>query len=219
MATLKAYALTTVQRVADFLGLGTIVANSTEETVLINLINQLTEFIENYISARIHKTTYTQELYDGSGTDTLLLRQFPVVASPAVAIEVRTSAINEDDWQTEDTENYYVESANGIVHMIPGRVFIKGYQKYRVTYTAGYDYDNTTTFLSDTEGADLEYVAWKMVATAWNQRKGSLGIQSESIGDYRVVYAKTAFESPEIKEVLDKYKRIEAASYLTPSHT
>lgn len=219
MATLKAYALTTVQRVADFIGLGTIAANSTEETILTNLINQLTEFVENYIGARIHKTTYTQELYDGTGTDTLLLKQYPVVVASGLVLEVRTSGLNEDDWETEDSNLFYLDYSTGIIRFIPGRVFIKGYQKYRATYTAGFDYDNTTTFLSDTEGADLEYAAWKLIATAWNERKGSLGIQSESIGDYRVVYARTAFESPEIKEVLDKYKRIEPASYLTPDHT
>jgi hypothetical protein len=65
----------------------------------------------------------------------------------------------------------------------------------------------------------VEYVAWKLVATAWEQRKGSTGVESEHIGDYSVKYAKNVFENEDIKAILDKYKRFEATSYITPRNT
>lgn len=46
--------------------------------------------------------------------------------------------------------------------------------------------------------------------------EGGGGIQSESIGDYRVVYAKTMLENDEVKEILDKYRRAEGPLIVTP---
>lgn len=214
--SLKSYALTTVSRTAQFIGLATPASGSTEEIILENLIDQVTEYIHHYIGYQLKQATYTAEEYDGSGGDMLFLRHLPLVSISS--FQQRNSAINEDDWDDMESEDYFSDLSGGVI-TLPARKFIRGRNNYRVTYIAGYDFDNTTTFLTDTEAGDVEYVAWKLIATAWARRKGDAGIERESIGDYSVGYAKEVFESPEIKAILDKYRLVGFGSYQTPRNT
>lgn len=211
---IKTYALTTIQRTADYIGLGTITAGSSTETILERLIDSVTEFVENYIGYRVKKTTYTDEEYDTQKGDTLLLRHFPV--STFTQLQRRNSALNADSWETIDGEFYHPELATGIINGAGGWRFARTRKGYRATYTAGYDFDNSATFLQDTEGADLELAAWMLITTIYNRRKGGVGIKSEAIGDYRVVYARSLMESEDIKALLDKYRKIDYEGPLTP---
>lgn len=209
------YALTTVTRQAQFMGITNPSSGSANHTILTNLINACTDFIEHYIGYRVKKTTYTNEEYDGDQSGVLALKRFPVVS--VSSLQMRNSNLNEDDWDTIDTEDYFTDLSEGLVRLAT-RKFLGGVRGWRVSYIAGFDFDNSSTFLSDTEGADLEYACWKLVNGAFERRKGGAGIKSEAIGDYRVEYMSELFESAEIKAILDKYKRVEVASYSTPSH-
>jgi len=55
-----------------------------------------------------------------------------------------------------------------------------------------------------------------LIATIYNRRKGGVGIKSEAIGDYRVVYARSLMESEDIKALLDKYRKIDYEGPITP---
>lgn len=219
MATLNAHALTTTQRLATFAGLGTITPGSTKEEQLIYAINSTTDYIEKYCGRRFKLTTYTGEEYDGRGGSVLLLNNYPIVTG-SLTLEVRNSALNESDWSYVDSEYYFVDLSAGMVRAAnDGIRFTPGTNNFRATYQAGYDFDNSTTFLSDAGAADLEFLAWKLGASVFNERGGGLGIQSERIGDLSVVYAKSAFESEELRSILDKYSRDEVASPITPLNT
>ena len=212
---LNAHALTSVQRLADFLGLGTITAGSTKETLLQMVINSVTAFVESYCKRRFKETTYTQELYDGDGTQFLFLKNYPVDSSGTFTLERRESALNEDDWEQIDSEYFYVDYDAGYIETANESIrFIPGVKNYRVTYTAGIAFNLSSTFLSDST-ADLEYAAWKLCATVYNRRHGDAGIQSESIGDVSVTYTKEVFENEEIKSILDKYARHDAHGTIT----
>lgn len=204
--SLKSYALTTVSRAKDFMDLSDL--SSTEETVLENIVNSVTEYIENHCGRRFKQTTYTQEEYSGANSEYLVLDQYPIDSTATFTLEYRSSARNEDDWDTIDSEDYFVHWDEGIVELPEGGKF-QDYAplNYRVTYTAGYDFDNSSSYLSDTEAGDIEYVAWKLVASAWNKRRGGEDIEKESIGDYSVTYAKEVFENEELEAILDNYQR------------
>lgn len=219
--SVKTYAWTTAQRLATFIGLGTLASGSTEEAVLERIIDTATETLEKHIGRRIKQTTYTNEKYDIGGVNqtTLILKNFPVISSESVSLEVRTSGQNEDSWEAEDTNQYFINFNTGIISLLPGRTFLQGAQKYRVSYTAGYDFNNTSTFLADTQAGDLEYLIWKLGSSAWERRKSGVGIKSERIGDYSVEYFGDIYGSSEIKEILDKYRRLEAISFATPPNT
>ncbi len=213
----KSYALTTVQRAATFLGLGTITAGSTNDKLLERMIDSVTEYIENYIGYRVQQTTYTNEEYDTEKSQTLLLNNFPV--STFTRLQRRNSALNNNSWETIDSEFYHADLDAGMILGAGGWEFAQTRRGYRCTYTAGYDFDNAASFLQDTEAADLELAAWLLVSSVFNRGKGGVGIQSEAIGDYRVVYARSLMENEDIKAFLDKYKRIEVLGPLTPRNT
>jgi hypothetical protein len=219
---LNTNALTTVQRTADYLGLGTIANPSTNYTILEILINIASNWIQNtYLNRTIKRATYSNEEISSDGTGILTVKEYPISSTDSFQLEVRTSATNEDDWETVDPEDYYIDYESGIIRAVEGFKFVKGNNKYRATYVAGYNFDLSTTFLSSTGAADLEYVVWKIVGTLYDSRKGGVGVKSESIGDYSVTYSesKSIFESPEVTVVLDKYAKIGMGSYVTPRLT
>ncbi len=210
----KSYALTTGQRVADFGGLGTLAgANLTR---MERIVDSVTEFIENYIGFRIQQATYTNEEYSTEEGQILNLKNSFVDSSSTFTLQRRTGSLDEDEWETIDVKYYHVDYDAGIVYGAGGWGFPRTRNGFRVTYTAGYDFDNNEDFLSDTEAGDIEMVAWELCLAVYNRRGGSLGVKSERIGDYTVVYGKSLKESEDVKNVLDKYAGLDTISVLTP---
>lgn len=213
--TLLAYALTTVQRAADYLGLGTVASGSALETKLQAEINAVTAFIENYIGFRVKQTTYTNEVYDTEKGDTIILQRKPV---SGVVLQMRASSLNEDSWETIDSQYYRVDEAAGIIYGMAGWRFARARGGYRVSYTAGYNFDNSTTFLGETAGADLELAAFMLIGAVHSRAASGAGIKSERIGDYSVVYQGALMENDDVLSILDKYADIATGTYLTPYH-
>lgn len=196
--------LTTAQRIADYGGLGTL--TGTKLTVMNRIVTQLSGFVLRYIGRNLKQATYTQEEYSTEHGNSLNLQNFPISSSATFKLELRTSGENEDEWETVDSQYYFIDYDSGIIFGISGWNFMRTVNGYRVTYTAGYDFDNTTKFLSDTDAADIELVVWMLGMSVWNRRKGGVGIRSEKIGDYSVSYTKMLLENSDIKSILDKYK-------------
>lgn len=202
--SIKAYALTTLQRLIDFLELKNL--TDTQNTVLERIIDINTESIENYCNRRFQSTAHSQEVHDGDGSEFLQLLHYPVISTETFTLEVRNSAENEDDWSSIDSNDYFVSYKDGTIELPNGRFFKNAPRKYRVTYTAGFVFDNVSTYLSDTEAGDVEFAMWKLCADMWNKRKGSTGVASEKIGDYSVSYGtKLLMESPDVVGILDEY--------------
>lgn len=202
--SLKSYSLTTLARFKDYAE----VSGSSDDTLIGILIDQVTEFIENYCQKRFKQTTYTNEEYDGTGTHSLILKQHPV--STFTSLQERGTRQNETNWNSLDSTDYFVELSTGIITLIPYE-FIEGTRLYRATYVAGYDFDNSSTFLSDTEAGDVEWAAWELTKAAYNRRRQQPGLSSARLGDAAVTYRKLIMEDADIKAVLDKYRRITVA--------
>lgn len=200
----KDYSLTTYSRFKTYAG----VSGSTDDALITILINQVTEFIENYCQRRFKQTTYTNEEYDGTGTKTLILKQWPI--STFTNLQERSTRQNESDWNVLDSEDYFVELSTGIITLVPYE-FIEGTKLYRANYIAGYDFDNSTTFLEETEAGDVEWACWELVKAAYNRRKQQPGLSSARLGDAAVTYRATVMEDKDIKSILDKYRRITLA--------
>lgn len=213
----KSYALTTAQRAADYAGLGTL--SGANLIVMESLVDTVTEFIEQYLGFRVKKTTYTQEEYSTERAESLNLKNLPVVSGESFLLERRTSSVDEDSWETVDSRYYHVDNDEGIIYGVGGLVFTRTRNGYRVTYTAGYDFDNSSTFLQGTKGGAIELAAWMLLEGLWNKRKGGSGIKSERIGDYQIVYTKLLMENDDIKALLDKFAGLELGSVITPYQT
>jgi len=201
---LNSFALTTVARTKEFMG----ITVNTYDTVLERLINSATDYIEKYCGGRRFKrTSYIQETYDGNNSTSLSLRNFPVNTSTTVELERRESTLNEDNWQVIEGQDYFLYANEGVITYPTG--FQRLPKAYRMTYTAGYDYDNITTFLSDVGMADLEWSCWELVKNTFNQKNQSGNIQSESIGNYSVTFANILNRNSDIKEKLELYQKVQ----------
>jgi hypothetical protein len=183
------------------------------------IVDTASAFIENYIGFRVMQTAYNNEEYATEEGQILVLNNFPVNSGETFTLQRRNSALDEDEWETVDAEYYHVDWDPGIIHGAGGWEFSRTRNGFRVIYTAGYDFDNSSTFLSDTEAGDLELAIWQLALTMYNRKGGTVGIKSEKIGDYSVVYAKAVLEDENIKSILDKYVRKDDIGVLTPLQT
>ena len=202
--SLNTYALTTVARLKTFLG----ITAATDDTFLERIANAASDWVENYCDRRFKKTAYTNELYDGTGGATLLLRNYPVVAGQAFTLEQRAGTDNVSSFTTLDTNLYFVKNTQGIVEFASGKFYAYS-QFYRLSYTAGYDFDNAAAgaTLESVGLGDLEYAVWKLCATIFNDRKQSGRVQSENIGNYSVTFRREVSIDPEIAEILARFRR------------
>lgn len=200
----KTYALTTTSRFKTYAS----VSGSTDDALIEILIDLVTEFVENYCGRRFKSATYTSEEYDGTGTTKLILNNWPV--STFTSLQERATRLNTSNWNSIDVQDYFVENKTGIITLIPFE-FIKGTKLYRATYTAGYVFDNLSTYLGDTEAGDVEWATWELVKAAYNKRKQQPGLSSAKLGDASVTYRATVVEDKDIKAILDKYRRINLA--------
>jgi len=200
---LLSYALTTVSRYKTFAG----VSGSANDTLFEILINQATTFIENYCGRRFMQTLYTGVLVDSDGGEAIHLPEYPISTTAGLTLYERVTLANEDDWAEVDTKDYYIDYNAGILFLVNHENWLEGRQRYKVDFTAGYDFDNTTKFLSDSLAGDVELVVWKLVKTSFDRRAGEVGIKSEQIADYSVTYSESIYESKELKDILDNYKK------------
>ncbi len=210
----KAGALTVPDRVTDFGGL-TALAGTKLETME-RIIDSTSTFIENYLGYTVKKTTYTSQEYSTEDGQMLNLDNFPVSSTATFTLQRRNSALDNDEWETIDTQYYHIDFPSGIIHAAGGWKFSRTRNGFRVTYTAGYDFNNTSTFLSETDGGDLELAMWQLCLVIYNRRGSSMGVKSERIGDYSVSYDSVLMENEDIKSILDKYAIQDVLGVLTP---
>lgn len=216
---LNSNALTTVSRLADFMGIDTPAEGTATYRKLEARINSISNFIQRYTGMTFKKTTYNQEWHITEKTQTLNLKNYPVISSEPFVLQRRNSQLNEDSWETVDGEYYVVDYDAGIIQAMGGIHFFRGPAIYRVSYTAGYDFDNDDTFLGDTLAGDVE-LALHMIAQDFENNTGSGGnVKRERLGDYDVTYADargSMLNNADATAILDYYKDLIAEGPLTP---
>lgn len=174
MATLLSYALTSLADVKESLG---VASNDTSyDNLIIRKINQATLAIENYTGRRFALTTYTDEEYNGTGIDQIVLKNRPIVGT--VTLEGRDTSLNEADFTTVDSELYFTNTTAGVLDLnfgAGGR-----WSRYVVTYQAGYS----------TIPEDLAEAAASLAAYYVNNADGgNLGVAEKQEGQRRIKYA------------------------------
>lgn len=201
-------ALTTLDRAKSFLG----ISGDSQDTRLTIMINQITGSIEQFLSRKLLSQVYTNEEYDGTGTDTLVLKQYPVTAFSK--LEVNVSGDATASWETIDTSRYFWYEDGRVVLLSPvggfldvdAGVFLDQPRKYRATYTAGYeiDFSNENDPAQHTLPPEIEYSCLKLLGGSLNTGK-SLGLQSAKVGDVTMVYRKEILGDEELMQMLGKY--------------
>jgi hypothetical protein len=205
--SLLSYALTTTARAKTYLG------SSAADATVESVVNAVTAWIESYCGRRFKQTTYTNELLDSDGSEYLFLSNYPVDETTGVNLDYRTSSSNESEWSDIDTEDRWIDWNTGVITGIGQTKWVKGVAKYRATYLAGFNFDNSATFLSDTGAADLEIAAWKICGAFLNIYPSGTGlVTKEELGQYAVTYSKIAFEDDQtIGAILAKYAKVDSS--------
>lgn len=136
MADLLSYALTSVADVKESLGIDA--GDTSKDNLIKRKINQATLYIESYCSlSRDHHfalTTYTNEEYDGTNNNTIVLRMRPVTS--VTSFQRRNSTLSDGGFEDVESELYYEDLSAGVIELVVRAN--SGWNRYRVTYSAGY---------------------------------------------------------------------------------
>lgn len=193
MADLLSYALCSVEDVTSIPGFP---SASISDDFIKRKINQATEMIEGYCGRRFKSTTYTDELYDGTLTDSLVLRNRPITGTPV--LKGRDGATSDSGYDTIDSSFYFIDYDAGIIDAVSR--FYGGFDRWAVTYTAGYT----------TIPADLQEACATLAAYLAQNSLGTGGISSKQEGSRKVDYFNTTGASGiigllHLDEILDGY--------------
>jgi hypothetical protein len=200
---IHSYALTDVNSVKTYLG----ISGSTDDSLIEMLINQMTDWTENYCGGRRFKdTTYTNEIYESrfakessdfpqlarSKEYWVSLVNYPITATTPVAVSMRSG---NTDYTVLDSTNYDVYEKRGQIYLYGGIPWIR--KALKITYSAGYA----------TIPTDLSMACIQLVCKLYEKRK-SQGKKAESIGGASITWADPMNEMDGYtKGTLENYKR------------
>lgn len=200
MADLLSYALCSLQDTKESLGIASGV--TTHDNLLKRKINQATEMIEGYCKRRFKETTYADEQYDGTSSNQLILRQYPVSTTASFTLSERNTTLNDDDWTTIDSDLYFIDYNAGV---IDGKVtFLRQWNLYKTTYTAGYS----------TIPSDLAEACVTLACFLYENSTSGTAVKRKKEGQREIEYhdpnsgansAKSLFEQLNIDDILNRY--------------
>ncbi len=168
------------------------VTGTTEDTMLQHLIVNVSAWIEQWLSRSVYVAPVT-EWRDGTGTDRMVTREFPVTA--VTAVEVDGIAIPLSTGPT--ASGYYVTDV--YIGLRGGYRFARGNSNVKLSYSAGYATDQATV------PAELEQCALELCALRYRERP-SVGVASKNLGGEHVVFDHSAMPKS-VAALLENYKR------------
>ncbi len=118
-------ALTSLSAMKSYLKIE--LTQTSDDSLLEDLINASSNQIEGYCKRKFKEQTYTDEEYDGNGLKYLYLQQYPVKSISSVTV----------DETTLSTDSYKIKKSNGNLIRVKG-TWPKGDINILLTYIAGY---------------------------------------------------------------------------------
>ena len=173
-----------------------------EDAILESLINNMSGVIKQYCGRKFILEIFT-EYYDGSGTNFLVLSNYPIISLDNLYMDTQRL------WGTDSVINIaddvQVEKASGIIRLWNNQsVFLCGKANVKVVYHAGYD----------AVPYDIQHACTLMVQHSYRRQylDQRTGLVSETIGDRNVTYANEDIPKP-AKTILDRYRRQGISTY------
>jgi len=111
-------------------------ADTTDDDRIQTLINLISGRIAEWCDRIFITGTYTAELYDGTGTEALVLRQRPVSTVTAIIVDGVAATVAEIAAFNTAGAAYKIDYPAGIIYKILD--WSKGKRNISVTYAAGY---------------------------------------------------------------------------------
>ncbi len=207
---LRENALTTLEDMAEFMGMDLESLPEATKNNIIRLINAASSYIETVTGRKFRKQEYTEKHF-ASGYQELCLNQYPILAVESVMDdEGRTLS----GYSFEDTGEY------GVLFRDEGWA-VKGYRQglsddirlssryLMVKYTAGYVLPKDATEEEpETLPYDLQMIIWQIVQQQWSlAENGANGLSAFSISDVSWTFDKEL--GSQVQEIINSYKRVE----------
>lgn len=199
MTALNSWALTSEADVKESLG----ITGTSQDNLIRRKINQATDMIEAFCGKNngqhFASTTYTNEEYDGTGTNQLILRNNPVISLSNFS--ERNTTENDNDWTTIESRDYFVDLTAGVIDCRFG--ILPYWNLYKVTYVAGF-----ATIPSDLAEACvmLSCALVESASTGASVKKKTQG--PKTIEYYDSVQGESLITQLGIDDMLQRYVRI-----------
>lgn len=199
MTALNSWALTNEADVKESLG----ITGTSQDNLIRRKINQATDMIEAFCGKNngqhFASTTYTNEEYDGTGTNQLILRNNPVISLSNFS--ERNTTENDNDWTTIESRDYFVDLTAGVIDCRFG--ILPYWNLYKVTYVAGF-----ATIPSDLAEACvmLSCALVESASTGASVKKKTQG--PKTIEYYDSVQGESLITQLGIDDMLQRYVRI-----------
>lgn len=146
------------------------------DSLITNIINRSYKILETYLGRVMKSATYT-EYYDGDGSETLLLEQYPIISVTSLYDDPER-VFGSDTLL--DPSNYLIYKERGSIKLYNDEsVFMCGLQNIKVIYVAGYA----------TMPGDLEDACIQMAETIFN-RVTTGGFDQATLGQESQQYDK-----------------------------
>ena len=203
------YALVTLDDAQNYLLEDPVADIDRTEDLIIRLINGVSASAETYMNRKILSRPYTED-YDGSGSDTQQLNQYPIISVTSVSTDYYRTFPSESNIALTDIiiyeeEGKIVRAPSGLTVSIDeetGKIikfstFPKGRKNLRVIYTAGY-----ATVPHDIKHVVLSEIVWHYE----NITKKKLGVQAvAAMGENVSVFIGDLL--PTTKLILSAYRK------------
>jgi uncharacterized phiE125 gp8 family phage protein len=167
-------------------------SDTTYDAEIEDLINACYKMLEAYIHHPLKAADYT-EYYDGDGTNTLVLRKYPINTVASIYDDVARefgadSLIDSTDYLIDNDEEM------GTVRLFQNTtIFARGIKNVKITYNAGY-----ATIPKDAERACILLVIY------YFNRQDAAGLNSQSMGGKSESYTDDALPMF-IRQMVMKY--------------
>lgn len=199
MADLLDYALTTVADVKETLGISA--GNTSKDNLIKRKINQATRMIEAFCALpedhHFKQATYTNEEYDGSGTNQLVLKMRPVTS--ITSFQYRDTPQSDSNFTDVDSELYFASDTDaGVIDLNFSQS--GGWGGYRLTYVAGYA----------TIPADLAEACVTLAAYLVENASSGTAVKSKQEGSRKIEYfqsqtGESLIEQLSLDDMLSRY--------------
>lgn len=186
-------ALVSLEDAKDFLK----ISGESEDSIIESMINRASSWANSYTQRLLLSRTNT-DYYDGDGTGTLILNQYPVTTLTSLYDDVDRAF--GAGTAIDVSSNVVLDGNNGLIRLFNQAVaFNKGILNVKAVYTAGY---TLATVPASIQEAVLLYVGNSYRSQYLGQR---FGTTSEHVGDRSTTYSNDEAMN-QIKALLNPYR-------------
>jgi len=168
-----------------------------DDTLIDDIITRIEAYIQNVYCQRKFEAQDLTEYYDGDGTDTLLLDNYPIVSITSIHDDPDRE-YNSDD--LIDSDDIIIYPGKGII-VLDGTTFDKSKKNIKVVYRAGYGDGEDEIAMPN----DLKMAFIKLAASEYLKSKAKINVIE---GEDEQTVDKPGRLSKEAYEIFDKYRRI-----------